>query len=234
LDNDITDHGTGILPVHTLRHGQDVSRSRSLGARATTAWRRLVAAIHDDRGAVAVSFVMTLPIFLVVVGIFVQLALLVNARIMCNYAAEMTARAAITALPENNPDAVSRAARFAFVPLSPQAKDAPTQESLDMASALAQCQVNVPASFAARYTYATDATTVSWDPPIDWQSKAQPVTVTVRYRYYLTVPLIMKFLAPQTDTVGGISGHFITFTSTCTVETSHSRRTASDGNGWPQ
>jgi Flp pilus assembly protein TadG len=201
----------------------------------TTQWRRLVDAIHDDRGAVAVSFVLSLPIFLFVVGVFVQLALLVNAKIMVDHAAQMTARSAVTALPENNPDAVTRAARFAFVALSPQAKDAPSQEAQDMAAALAQCQVNVPASFAARYTYATDATTVSWDPIINFQQNAgRPVTVTVKYRYYLTVPAIMAILSPQSDTVGGVTGHFITFTSTSTVETSHGRQTQTDGNGWPQ
>ena len=200
------------------------------------AWRRMVDIVHDDHGAVAVSFILCLPIFLTLIGIIVQLALLVNAKIMVDNALHTAARSAVTALPEHQFDAIQRAARFALVPVSPQAQTAPSQEATAVSAALSDCGVAVPATFAARYTYATEAANVTWNPSgTDYQRSAgQEVQVTLHYKFYLTVPLVMNFIAPNTQTVAGVSGRYVDIGSVCTIQTAHGRQAVTDGDGWPQ
>ncbi len=67
------------------------------------------------------SFVLVFPIFLLIVGILVQYALLLNARVWVEHAADVAARSAVTALPDDRPAAVEKAAILALVPLSPAA-----------------------------------------------------------------------------------------------------------------
>jgi len=199
-------------------------------------WRRAMAAIHSDSGPVAVSFILCLPIFLTVLGIIVQLALLINAKIMINYAVDRVGRAAVTTLPEHQYDALQRAARLALVPLSPRAKGDATAEALQVWQDFSTCGAAVPTDLAARYTYATAATALSWSPSDpDYQNlSGRPVQITLHYKFYLTVPLIMSIVNPDQETVAGVSGHFFDISSICTIQTAHGRRAASDGNGWAQ
>ncbi len=205
-----------------------------------SAWRRLIAALHSDRGSVSISFILCLPIFLTIVGIIVQLALLVNAKIMIDHALHVAARSAVTALPEHQFDAINRAVRLSLVPLCPQATTSVTQEATDVSDALSACGITVPASFAPRYTYATEAATVTWNPSAtDYrQTAGQAVQVTLHYKFNLTVPIIGSasrvLLSTQKDTVAGVNGYFYDISSICTIETAHGRQASTDGNGWPQ
>lgn len=175
------------------------------------------------RGAAAVSFILAFPIFLVIVAILVQYALIANARVMVDHAAQMAARAAVTSLPEEHPENVESAAYMVLSALSPVATST-SPEATTMYDSLKGSGVDVPEKFAGRYSYAMDATSVSWSPEADFPYlKGQEIEVTVRYRFRLTVPAAMMFVG-QSGTVGGISGRFIEFTSKCRTQTAHGRK----------
>jgi Flp pilus assembly protein TadG len=191
--------------------------------------------LHDDRGAATTSFILAFPIFLTIVGIVVQMALMVNAKVVVNHAADVAARAAVTSLPDGHPENISQAAWVALAPLSPKAA-ASTSQSQTVYSALQQVGANVADSFPARYSFAQEATQVTWSPDSQdlSQSAGQPLTVVVTYRFQLTVPGIMKMAQASEDTVAGVHGWFWNVTGTCQVETSHGRKTNASDNGWPQ
>ena len=188
------------------------------------------------RGTVSVTFILTLPIFLAIVAIFVQYTLMLNARVMVQYAAETAARSAITALPDEHEDAIARAARMALVPLSPQATNAMDPEATAMADAMRAAGIDIADSFAPRYTYAKEATQVSWvafDADHLPEDDGEQATVTVRYRFQLTVPFAARLISGQTDTVAGVQGRFFQYQASVTTETAHGRKAPADGNGWP-
>lgn len=187
-----------------------------------------------DAGAAAVSFILAFPIFLTIVGIVVQIALMVNARIMVQHAADSAARAAATSLPDGQPENIDRAAWISLAPLSPQAADANSQATEDY-EALKNLGVNVADSFPKRYAYAMEATSVTYAPHADFAASAgQPVMVTVRYKFQLTVPGIMRLASADDGTLAGVKGRFWEVTATSQVETAHGRKTAADADGWPQ
>ena len=135
------------------------------------------------RGTVSVTFILVLPIFMCIIAIVVQYALMVNARIMVQYAAETAARSAVTALPDEHEEAIFRAARTSLVTLSPQAKSAVDPEATAMADAMRRAGVDISDSFAPRYTYAMAATHVSWnafDDDSQPEDDGEEATVTVR------------------------------------------------------
>jgi Flp pilus assembly protein TadG len=191
--------------------------------------------LHDDRGAATTSFILAFPIFLTIVGIIVQMALMVNAKIIVNHAADAAARAAVTSLPDGHPENITTAALIALAPLSPKA-DTNSSDAQGVYDALQNIGANVADSFPARYSYAEQATQVSWTPDSQdlSQSVAQPVEVTVTYRFQLTVPGIMKMAQATEDTVAGVHGWFWTVTAKCQVETSQGRKVPVSDDGSPQ
>src|SRR5437763_1937362 len=83
-----------------------------------------------DKGTVAVTFLLSLPLLLILIGIFAQYALLVNGRLTVDRAVSSAGRSAMTALPTYEPvddidgeATVNKAARLALVPISPVAQD---------------------------------------------------------------------------------------------------------------
>lgn len=179
-------------------------------------------------------FILALPIFLLIVAILVQYALIANASILLDHAAAAAGRAAVTSLPDGQSGNIRRAACLELANLSPVAGIPTSLQASDVAQALQALGVPLGQTFSARYTYAMDATTVDWNPPDDFtQLPARPVDVSVTYRFRLTVPGAMRFIG-QADTVAGVQGRFLDMTSTCRVETAHSRQTASGGGGWPR
>src|SRR5215208_3151052 len=100
-------------------------------------------ALHDDRGAAAVSFILAFPIFLTIVSILVQMALMVNAKLTVQHAADAAARAAATSLPDGHPENVSRAAWMALAPLSPKATTTPASAASADYDALKSLGVDV-------------------------------------------------------------------------------------------
>ena len=208
-------------------------------------WSRLRGLHRSESGTAAVSFILCLPIFLTIVAIIVQYALIVNAKIIVTSAAANAARAAMTSLPEETPDNVTKAARFSVVPVSPKAKGQPDAEGFAIASALLTVKndPNNPisadkadkfvADFAARYTYAMEAVTVDY-PALPYKFKTgQDIDVTVHYKMLMTVP-IWQFAFGKQDIVGGVKGKYFTIKSTVRVQTAHGRGANADNWGLPQ
>ena len=63
-----------------------------------------------DKGTVAITFLLSLPILLTVIGVLVQYALLANAQLTLNHAVQSAARSAMTALP-TDPNLGERASK---------------------------------------------------------------------------------------------------------------------------
>ena len=155
--------------------------------------RRCLHAFAADHGSAAVSFILTFPIFLTIVAVIVQLALMVNARIMV---AVLPGRC--RPIGDDKPF-LTDIRKMSGMPLHPRKLCALGPEATSGSSrrcggcavnALRSLGVDVPDSLAARYAYAMEATTVSWSPEIDFaaRSKASEVEVTVNYQFHLTVP----------------------------------------------
>ena len=139
----------------------------SFGSPLCSLTRRLAGVLHHDSGAAAVSFILAFPIYLTIVAIVVQTALMVNAKVMVTQAAEAAARAAVTSLPDGHPENVARAALMTIAPLCPPATSS-SSDGTSIYNALQKVGANVAESFPARYTYAADATKVSWSPEADF------------------------------------------------------------------
>lgn len=197
-----------------------------------TILRTLVQRIHSDQGTVAVSFILALPIFLIILAILVQYALLINAKIMLDQTAISAGRTAATCLPTDvqldnviAEDNINRTAYIQLVPLSPVARGGTNAESQVVAQAFTNAGVQLPAKFAERYTYAAEATAVSYPQRNYAASNGQDLELQVSYKFYLTVPGAQRLIG-NADTVGGISGRFITLFSTTQVQTAHGRQAA--------
>jgi Flp pilus assembly protein TadG len=165
-----------------------------------------------DRGTVAVTFILCLPLLLFVISLVTQYALIVNARIVLDHAAAAAARSAITALPTdsnidtvytvNGPeplrgeDYVTRAALIQLAAISPASTTGVTDEAQAITTALHAAGVGASASFASRYGFAAGATSISWQrldatgQPINeaqWQpvdfAKAGPQRIQLSVQY---------------------------------------------------
>jgi len=189
---------------------------------------------HNDAGGAAVAFIIAFPLFLWIIAIVIQFVLIVNAKVMVDYAAQAAARAAVTSLPEGQPDNVNAAACLALTPLSPQATDAVAAQADSTYQALLGLGVQAPPSFPPRYTYAMAATTTTWNPQMDFTTHTgQIIDVTLLYRFKLTVPGAMGIIGVAAN-VAGVDGRFLDIRSTRQVCTSHGRAANSDGSGFPQ
>jgi hypothetical protein len=188
--------------------------------------------LRDD-GAAAVPFILALPIFLIILGILIQYALIVNAKIVITNAAQAAARSAVTSLPEGRPENVERATYMSLASISPRAQMPVRPEGERVYQAMLATGLQVLPSFAERYTYAMEAADVSCRPADLSTSRARELDVTVRYRFYLTVPGALRLIG-NADTVAGIRGRYIDIVSTNRVESSHSRQANAGGGGWPQ
>jgi hypothetical protein len=149
----------------------------------------------------------------------------------------------MTALPTDpaldarwGPALVQRSALMTLEALSPAAQEVST-DGVTVAGALAQVGANPPASYAARFSYAQQATQVAIL-PIDGtganyaQDAAPRVRITVQYDFQLTVPLLKEVIG-RSDTVAGIAGRFMTLTSSLDVQLSHGREAPTNGVGEP-
>jgi Flp pilus assembly protein TadG len=208
-----------------------------------------------DRGTVAITFLLSLPLLMLIIGLLVQLSLLVNARLTLDRAATAAARSAMTSLPADpvidqvdGMSNVRRAAYIALAPISPVAPAASTDgETVGQAlAALSGGNSALPRNFAGRYTYAEAATLVEVDPidangvvlPMeDFSRAAAPrIRLTLRYDFRLTVPLInMPLVAVfgRSGTVAGITGRFFTISTTREVQLSPGREVPTGITGEP-
>jgi len=194
--------------------------------------RRTLRRLAGDDGAAAVSFILTFPIFMLIVAIIVQLALMVTAKIAVSHAADTAARAAMTSLPDERPDNVARAAWLSLAPISPEA-EAATPEGAEVAEALRQVGTSVPDSFAARYAYAMAATEVSWTPERSFEgAEGAPVEIDVTYHFRLTVPFAMRIVPAVESPISGVNGRFWRVSAQRRVQASHGRKVDFDVDRW--
>jgi Flp pilus assembly protein TadG len=192
-----------------------------------------------DRGTVAITFLLSLPVLLTMIAILVQYALLVNARLTVDRALAQAARSAMTSLPTDpaidptdGPANVRRAALLVLESLSPDARTA-TPEAQTVAGSLAGVGAAVPASFVGRYTYADAATNVQIEPVTggDYARQAAPrARITIRYEFRLTAPVANMILG-HNGPVGGIGGRFHTITRSVDVQLSPGREAGGPGVG---
>ena len=195
---------------------------------------RIRHAFIGDDGSASISFIATFPIFMTIVAVIVQLALMVNARITVAAAADAAARAAMTSLPDEHPENITHAALIALAPLSPEATGDAGSDGTTYANAMKKLGVAVPDTFAARYTFAAAATDVSWTPQRTFvSSKGTEVEVTVNYKVPLTVPVAMRVIQATDTTIAGVKARFWEVTGKSKLQTSHGRKAVTNDNGWP-
>jgi TadE-like protein len=192
-----------------------------------------------DTGTVTLTFAFCLPILLLLIGVLVQFALLINARLTLQRAVQAGARSAMTSLPtdQNIGDPggaafVGRSIRMTLESLSPASPDAATGEAQSVADALQQLGATLPNQYVQRYTYGQEAAVIQITPidangaevaVTDFSKVAAPrVRLTVQYQFQLTVPVVRAAIG-QLGTVGGINGRFITLTSSLDVQLSPGR-----------
>jgi hypothetical protein len=216
--------------------------------------KKFVQLLKDrDKGTIAISFLLSLPILMLLFGILAQFALLANARLTVDRAAAAAARSAIVALPTDpsiddvdGSNYVYRSARMILETLSPKA-DSSSSEADEIAAALQNLGNTIPDSYARRYSYAEAATSVEWQevdannnpidpiqrPPVSFANRrGQRIKLTVHYKFNLGVAGINRFIGYDDD-VAGVSGRFVTISSFVIVQTSPGRQTNADGTGWP-
>jgi hypothetical protein len=138
-----------------------------------------------EGGTAVLDFVLTLPFFAMSVMIVVQTALLVNARLLVGYAAFAAARSAVVSREH-----ATDAAALACLPISPGV-GGPIATLSGAKVALAFIGGSDPlrriARAGAKYEYALAATSVELS-GIEDPARAAPITATVSYRFYLSVP----------------------------------------------
>jgi hypothetical protein len=200
------------------------------------------------RGYVAVTFMLSLPILLLLIGVIVQYALLIQAQLTVERAVQAGARSAMTALPVDatigdagGPNYVARSMLMTLESLSPAGADV-SADAQTVADALRALGINLPDRYEQRYTYAEMATQYTIQPldqngiPMqmaDFSKAAAPrVRLTVQYDYKVSVPL-WGVLLGRADTVDGVSGRFRTLTATLDVQLSHGREAATNSVGVP-
>lgn len=196
-----------------------------------------------DRGTVAITFLLSLPILMTILGVIVQYALLINAKLTINRALAAAARSAMTSLPTdpaidqvNGMQNVTRTALIGLAPLSPVATSS-SVEATEVTQALQTLGIAEPDSFAGRYTYAATAANISITPQNvnnAYVTTAAPyINISITYQFKLTMPFA-NLLIGRSDTIAGVTGHYFTLTSTLTnVQLSDGREVPTNANGDP-
>jgi Flp pilus assembly protein TadG len=204
-----------------------------------------------DRGTVAITFLLSLPVLLLVVAILVQFALLVNGRLAFERALAAAGRSAVTSLPADpaldgvDPQAnVRRAAYLALAPLSPPGQSA-SSEAQTVADALKSMGVNVTSDYARRFTFAQQGPIITFSrPPSNPGAAGMPVPdsfhdraagrvrITVEFPFRLNVP-VASALIGKNDSIAGTSGLFFKFTSYIDVNLSDGRAVPASATGQP-
>jgi hypothetical protein len=214
------------------------------GRRVRLALRRLLGG--RDKGSVAITFLLSLLVFIPAVGVTVQYALLVNARLTMSRAMAAAARSAMVSLPTDSKidgtdgsTNVDRAAFMVLESVSPRSPDA-SEDAQDVATALQSAGLTLPPDYAKHYAYAEQATGITIQRIISNGQLDAPFTeehferlpgprvrITMTYNYLLTVPMFNMLLG-RGDNVAGVDGRFWTFTISQDVQLSDGRETNSD------
>lgn len=167
-------------------------------------WRRLFHLLQDDFGAAyTISYLLTLPIYMLFIALFIELSFIMTCKMGTVYAAFAGARVGIVWDSENSESEVNaqvnRAARRAFVPFasgltqirtnqSSPASDSEVQEYVETYSEYNKAVQNdrvFQRYVAAKYRYAMSEVTaeVERSPGDSGDPWDEDFTVTVRYSY---------------------------------------------------
>jgi hypothetical protein len=181
----------------------------TLRALAAVRLRHLRALHCDERGSYTLSFVMTLPVYIVVMLFVLETTLLLVTKIGTLYAAFAGARAAIVQYPSSHPsDARQKtvaAARKAFVPFANGVErhregrletSDPLIEEYIKAYAVYASRPGSAAYLRAKYLYTNDHVKVDCSVP-DGQRPAKwnsDIKVTVTCDYALHFPIFGRLL----------------------------------------
>ena len=203
-------------------------RTTALSTRAPDTTRSFVK--EEDSGTGMLDFVLTLPIFMLLVLLIVQMVLIINARIMVSYAAYTAARSAAVTVPEGLSDKVRRAAVTSCMPIAPSLSRVPFtlwiylstrngEVDGDLSEVLFESQsarflplfLHSPSSWRglhlsrvrgkAAYSFlATEVEITEEQSP----APRPAVTVTVTHQFYLDVPYAGEIFARL---LGGLVGY---------------------------
>lgn len=156
-------------------------------------WREV--ARREDGGTVMLDFILTFPLFVIIVLTVVQLALLINARLVVSYAAFAAARSAVVWLPEGIGAAQEHAERAAALACIPVSHPVP---GLGLLATPPLVPVFIHGEDwwrrvqrgGEKHVYAQLATEVELRDPKGGQDfgPRTPVTATVRHQFFLDVP----------------------------------------------
>jgi Flp pilus assembly protein TadG len=207
-----------------------------------------------DKGTVSITFMLSLPIFLFIIGAITQYTLMVNARLTLDRALAAAARSAMTALPSDptieqmdGEEYVRKSACMVLAPISPEAANV-TPTAAAVYSALQKLNTGVVNTYDKRYSFAQDpaATLIKWErvdsndqtipepqwTPADFSARrGMRVKLTIAYKFRLTIPAVR--LAGTRETIAGVDGYYATLSNSIIVQLSPGRKAASDGHGWP-
>ncbi len=165
--------------------------------RRPASWRRFAAC--EDGASVMLDFILVFPLFTMIVLVVVQLALMINARIVVGYAAYTAARSAIVWLDEGEDLALEKshaAASISCLPISPASLPLlggaglfalPEVAPLLLHDGISGSMLRRLMRGGRKLVYSQQATDVTLSGTEDFGPR-DPVTATVSYRFYLSVP----------------------------------------------
>ena len=197
--------------------------------------RPMGALARDETATATLDFILVFPLFMMVVLVLVQLALLINARLVVSYAAFAATRSAVVWLEDGEEVAATRAERAAEIgclPISPGGLGPAT----GMATALPVAplyfhDLSLSSSFVRRVLrggsklgYSRLATTVDIQLPETELGPHDPVTVEVEHAFYLSVPYGNGLFRERGGGPGGVPVRIIRDAYTLTHEGRVGRR----------
>lgn len=155
---------------------------------------------RQESGTATLDFVLTFPLFMMIVLIVIQFALMVNARIIVSYAAYAATRSAVVWMEDGLEDAERRAeaaAEIACLPISPAVYKLPDPGLVPLLLHSSETPV-LPGSeltrrsrrLGGKFLYSSWATEVEIAGTQEDEEfgPRDPVTVTVTHHFRLTVP----------------------------------------------
>ena len=154
--------------------------------------------LTDASASAVLDFTLVFPIFTMVILVLIQLALLINARLIVNYAAYAACRSAVVWLERGEAIAQEKAEQAAAVGCLPIAPGRSTWGGLVAAPKVAPLYLHGRvgggglarriARGGSKLANAERSTRVEIDCPEGALDPHDPVTVTVEHDFYLSVP----------------------------------------------
>ena len=178
-------------------------------------------------GGADISFILALPIFAFLLSVLVQLVLIANAKLVVNHAAFVASRSAATSLAEGDGVAPRIAAGLVLASISPATSGGALRGASGNAYAKGVESFGWQlAGTDSRYQYAAAATLLEWTPDgSDFSSRhGETMTLTLRYRFQLTVPMAARLLSSRSEAVAGVPGRFLDLSQTVRFHRAPGRR----------